>query len=58
MYRDKILHWYSNFGNLMNTKEHTNDLFLFTNSEKVIKSWFVCFPQLYRVTQKPVLIGN
>jgi hypothetical protein len=38
MYRDEILHWYSNFGNLMNTKEHTNDLFLFTNSEKVTKS--------------------
>lgn len=38
MYKDEILHWYSNFGNLMNTKEHTNDLFLFTNSEKVMKS--------------------
>jgi hypothetical protein len=58
MYRDEILHWYSNFGNLMNTKEHTNDLFLFTNSEKVKKSRFACFPQFYRVIQQPVLTGN
>jgi len=36
MYRDEVLHCYSNFGNLMNTKEHTNDLFLFTNSEKKV----------------------
>jgi len=39
MYRDEILHWYSNSGNLINTKEHTNYLFLFTNSAKVKKSW-------------------
>jgi len=57
LYRDEILHWYSNFGNLMNTKEHTNDLFLFTNSEKVMNS------QLHvshnsTVTRQPVLIGN